>query len=183
MNRDRARGVLARAKSAPDREHGRATSPGRQGSRKSPMLGGTLRITNVRRKRFAVIWALAAVVYLAAAAQSAWATTSLTGEGLTGAGTSTGGSAFGSCNYRASESGSMGFSVSGSATGPTIPARFRRRGVSRCRHPQPALEDPLQRRVHDQVGQHEDHGQLRQPEQRVVGRGLHLQQRWRGGGL
>jgi hypothetical protein len=79
------------------------------------------RITNVRRKRFAVICALAAVVYLAAAAQSAWATTSLTGEGLTGAGASTGGSAYGSCNYRASESGSMGFSITGTAA-PVAPA-------------------------------------------------------------
>jgi hypothetical protein len=79
------------------------------------------RITNVRRKRFAMIWALAAMVYLAAAAQSAWATTSLTGERLPGAGTSTGGSAYGGCNYRASESGSMGFSVTGTPA-PVAPA-------------------------------------------------------------
>jgi len=42
----------------------------------------------------------------------------LTGEGLTGAGKSTGGSTSGNCSNRLSESGSMGFSVSGTAAGP-----------------------------------------------------------------
>jgi len=75
-----------------------------------------------------VIWALAAVVYLAVAAQSARAATPLTGEGLTGAGKSTGGSTFGSCSYRYSESGSMGFSVTGTATGP-YPGSFSETGT------------------------------------------------------
>ena len=126
-NRYRAPGVLALANSVPDREHDRTTSRGRKGSRNSPTLWGMFRITNVRRKRFAMIWALAAVVYLAAAAQSAWAVTPLTGEGVTGAGKSTGGSASGSCSYRYSETGSMGFSASGTATVP-YPGSFSETG-------------------------------------------------------
>ena len=85
-------------------------------------------VFNIRRKGFAVISAVAAIVLLAAAAQSASAAvTSLTGEGLTGSGNSTGGSTSGSCNYRASESGSMGFSASGTATGP-YPGSFSETG-------------------------------------------------------
>jgi hypothetical protein len=69
-------------------------------------------------RRCAVIPLLAAIVLLAAA-QSALATTSLTGEALTGAGRSTGGSTSGSCPNRTSESGNVGFNVaSGTATGP-----------------------------------------------------------------
>jgi hypothetical protein len=118
VNRYPAPRVLAVAESAPDRGHDRTTSRGRQGSRKSPALSGVFRVANVRRKRFAVIWAVAALVYLAAAAQSAWAVTPLTGEGLTGSGKSTGGSTSGGCPNRTSEGGSMGFSATGSATGP-----------------------------------------------------------------
>ena len=91
------------------------------------MLWGMFRIPNIRRKRFAVIWALAAVVYLAAPAQSAWAVVPLTGEGVTRSGKSTGGSASGGCPNRASESGSMGFSVGGTASGP-YPGSFSETG-------------------------------------------------------
>src|SRR5205085_4176770 len=77
MNRDRTPGVRAFASSLRDPDHDRTTSPGPQGSRKSSTLGGMFRVANVRRKPFAVIGALAAVVYLAAAAQSAWAVTPL----------------------------------------------------------------------------------------------------------
>ena len=80
---------------------------------------GVFRALDVGWKGFAVIPTLAAIVLLAAAPTSAVAAvTPLTGEGLTGAATSTGGSASGSCPNRFSESGSMGFSVGGTGTGP-----------------------------------------------------------------
>ena len=73
---------------------------------------------SLRRRGCAAIPVLAAIVFLAAA-QSALAATSLTGEALTGNGPSTGGSTFGSCPNRGSESGSVGFNVaSGTATAP-----------------------------------------------------------------
>jgi hypothetical protein len=77
-------------------------------------------VLKTRRNRFVVISVLAAIALFAASAGSAWAMTPLTGEGLTGAGKSTGGSASGGCPNRTSESGSMGFNVSGTATVPYL---------------------------------------------------------------
>ena len=80
-----------------------------------------------RDGRFLLVAAMIAIVLLAATAPCALAVTSLSGEGLTGTGKSTGGSTSGGCPNRASESGSMGFSVSGTATGP-YPGSFSETG-------------------------------------------------------
>ena len=118
-NRDHVAGVSAEIRfRPPGREHV-AERPSEAQRWRSAVPAGVLRALDVRWKGFAVICALASIVFLAGAAQSAVAAvTPLTGEGLTGAGKSTGGSAFGSCSNRGSESGSMGFSVSGTAMGP-----------------------------------------------------------------
>jgi hypothetical protein len=126
VNRDRVLGLLAVFDSVPGLERGRTSSPGAQ-SWRSAVPWRVSRIASVRQKRLAVLSAFAAVVAALATAQSAWAVASLTGEGLPGAGKSTGGSTSGSCNYRGSESGSMGFSVSGTATGP-YPGAFSETG-------------------------------------------------------
>jgi hypothetical protein len=77
--------------------------------------------------RFLLVPAMIAIVLLAATAPRALAANSLSGEGLTGTGKSTGGSTSGGCPNRARESGSMGFSASGTATGP-YPGSFAETG-------------------------------------------------------
>ena len=81
-----------------------------------------------RDGRFLLVPAMIAIVLLAATAPRALAVNSLSGEGLTGTGKSTGGSTSGGCPNRASESGSMGFSASGTATGPSYPGSFSETG-------------------------------------------------------
>jgi hypothetical protein len=84
------------------------------------------RALTVRRSGFVAISALATVVVLAIAAQPASAATALSGEALTGAGPSTGGSTNGNCNMNRL-GGSMDFSISGTASGP-YPGSFAETG-------------------------------------------------------
>lgn len=79
-------------------------------------------VLTAHRREFAAISALAAIVLFAAAAQSASAAIPLAGEGLSGAGLSTGGTCY------VALGASTGFSVSGTASGP-YPGSFSETGT------------------------------------------------------
>jgi 5-hydroxyisourate hydrolase-like protein (transthyretin family) len=102
-----------------------------------------LRVSHVliaRRKWLPLLTVLAVVALVMMPAQSAWASAPPTGETLTGTGVTTSGSAFGSCLYRARESGGASFTVppgSSTATGPHA-GRFSETGhfsISGYRNP------------------------------------------------
>jgi hypothetical protein len=84
------------------------------------------RVLTIHRSRFAAICGLAAVAFFAAAVQAASAATPLDGERLTGAGPSTGNTLYknGNCYIWW---GGMGFSISGTASGP-YPGSFSETG-------------------------------------------------------
>lgn len=84
------------------------------------MVGRLSHVLNRRRDGFAMIPALAAVAVVAAPAASASAASPLTGETLTGAATTTSGSAsaFRNCSQRYVIRAGATFNSSGNATGP-----------------------------------------------------------------